>query len=143
MRPKVEDHDKSQRDSHFQNYADYSRTLRAWLVAYGIGGPVLFVTNDKISERVAKSGYANEIIVLFLIGVGLQIVLATINKWGAWHMYRGAGDPEYHQTWLYKFWFFINAQSWIDFWIDLISLLVFMIATWRVLNVFLSFSDAG
>lgn len=137
MIPRNNDYDASQMGSHFENYADYSRTLRAWLVAYGVGGPVLFVTNEKLSERVANSGYANAIIVLFLLGVALQIVLATINKWGAWHMYRGAADAEYHATWRYKFWAFVNEQSWIDFWIDLTSLVVFTLATWRVLNVFL------
>jgi hypothetical protein len=138
MQPHAHDCDESQKTSHFENYADYSRTLRAWLVAYGIGGPVLFVTNDKVSERVAKSGYADLIILFFLVGVLLQIVLATVNKWGAWHMYRGAGDLEYQQTWRYKFWGWINEQSWIDFWIDLASLMVFMLATWKVLNVFLA-----
>lgn len=137
MLPKANDYDEAQRVSHFNNYADYSRTLRAWLVAYGIGGPVLFVTNEKVTERIAKSGYANEIIVLFLLGVALQIILATINKWGAWHMYRGAGDAKYCRTWRYKLWGFINEQSWIDFVIDLWSLLMFMLATWRVLNVLL------
>ena len=93
MQPKLDDHDESNRLSHFQNYADYSRTLRAWLVAYGIGGPILFVTNDKITEKVSKSGFATEIIALFLAGVGLQVLLSMVNKWGAWHLYRGAGDP--------------------------------------------------
>lgn len=45
MRPEPDDFDAHQKLEHFNNYADYSRTLRAWLVAYGIGGPVLFVTN--------------------------------------------------------------------------------------------------
>lgn len=138
MIPNTDDYDESQRTSHFQNYADYSRTLRAWLVAYGIGGPVLFVTNDKITERVAESCYASEIIVMFLLGVGLQVFLAMVNKWGAWHMYRGAGDAAYHATWRYKLWYFINEQSWLDFWIDLTSLVALGWATWRVLNVFLT-----
>lgn len=42
MLPEQEDDDGFQSDGPFQNYADYSKTLRAWLVAYGIGGPVLF-----------------------------------------------------------------------------------------------------
>lgn len=137
MCPVPDDQYESQRLSYFQNYADYSHTLRAWLVAYGIGGPVLFVTNDKITEKVAKSGFANEIIVLFLIGVGLQILLSMINKWCAWHLYRGAGDTEYCVTRKYKVWNVINEQSWIDFWLDLASLFALGWATWRVLIIFL------
>ena len=137
MQPEIEDYDEPQKESHFQNYGDYSRTLRVWLVAYGIGGPVLFLTNENLAQKVSSSCYTNQITILFLSGVGLQIVLSLINKWCAWHMYKGAGDPVYQKTRRYKFWGFVNAQSWIDFWIDLISIIAFIFATWRVLNVFL------
>ena len=138
MQTDAEDYDSPQKDSHFQNYSDYSKTLRAWLVAYGIGGPVLFLTNDAVAKRVANSGYANQIISAFLLGVGFQIFLALINKWGAWHMYRGAGDPDYQECWRYRVWHQINSWSWLDFWVDLFSLLAFVVATWKVLNVFLT-----
>ena len=138
MQPEQEDDDASQSDGHFQNYADYSRTLRAWLVAYGIGGPVLFLTNDQLAKRVSESGHANQIISAFLIGVALQILLALINKWSAWNMYRGAGDLKYQKGWRYCFWYKINSWSWIDFWFDLASVLAFVVATWRVLNVFMA-----
>ena len=137
MQPDLDDHDRSQKGDHFQNYADYSRTLRAWLVAYGIGGPVLFVTNQTVATRVASSNHANLIISAFLLGVGLQILLALINKWGAWYMYRGAGDPEYQKSLPYRCWDTINSWSWFDFLIDVFSLLAFITATWKVFNIFL------
>ena len=65
MQPEAEDYDGPQKEGHFQNYSDYSRTLRAWLVAYGIGGPVLFLTNDKVATRVAESGHANKVVTYF------------------------------------------------------------------------------
>lgn len=131
--------DNEDRKVFFQNYADYSKAVRAWLVAYGIGGPVLFVTNDKLTERVAKSGYGAEIIAMFLVGVGLQIVSAMINKWAAWHVYRGIGDAAYQTSMSYKFWNWVNDQTWIDIWADLLALGALAYATWRVLNVFLRF----
>jgi hypothetical protein len=30
----------------FQAYAEYNKTLRTWFVAFGIGGPALFLVND-------------------------------------------------------------------------------------------------
>ncbi|MFC5500609.1 hypothetical protein ACFPOE_23910 [Caenimonas terrae] len=130
------------RKAFFQNYADYSKAVRAWLVAYGIGGPVLFVTNDKLTERVAKSGYGNEIIALFLVGVGLQIVSAMVNKWASWHIYRGIGDDDYRSRAAYRFWGWINDQTWIDIWADLLALVALVFATWRVLNVFIHVGNA-
>ncbi len=138
MQPQDEDFDAYQRDEHFQNYADYSKTLRAWLVAYGIGGPVLFLTNEKVSTKVASSGHAHSIIFAFLFGVALQIILSLINKWGAWHMYVGAGDHIYQLRWRYRAWGFVNEQSWLDFAIDVASIAAFVWATWLVLNVFLA-----
>ena len=138
MKPNFAYDDIGQKEGHFQNYAEYSKTLRAWLVAYGIGGPVLFVTNEKIAARVSTSPFAGQIVTAFLVGVALQIALALINKWGAWHMYAGAGDPGYQGSWRYKFWHFINAQSWIDFWLDVGTLVAFLFATWRVISIFLT-----
>lgn len=130
--------DTAQPDGHFANYADYSRTLRAWLVAYGIGGPVLFISNAALTKKVSESGFANGIVIAFLVGVALQVFLALVNKWSAWHMYAGAHDESFQTKLRYKFWEFINDQSWIDFWVDVMSMVAFVWATWRVLNVFLA-----
>ena len=145
MRKKADvyDDDDEIKLSHFQNYSDYSRTLRAWLVAYGVGGPVLFVTNDKIAERVAKSGYSKDIVALFLFGVGLQVLLSFVNKWAAWHLYRGAGDGDYQSTLSYKFWHLVNRQHWLDLAVDFASLVTLCLATWRVLNVFVAAGAAA
>jgi|SRR5579859_2315950 len=138
MRPRRVEDDRQQKKSHFDNYSDYSRTLRAWLVAYGIGGPVLFVSNKELAAKVGTSAHAEEIIIAFLLGVALQIALALINKWSAWHMYAGAGDPDYQRSWRYHFWGFINDQSWVDFWIDVLSIAAFIWATALVLRIFLT-----
>jgi len=138
MSPRRMDDDRQQKKSHFDNYSDYSRTLRAWLVAYGIGGPVLFVSNKELAAKVGASAHAEQIILAFLLGVALQIVLALINKWSAWHMYAGAGDAGYQRSWRYRFWGLINDQSWVDFWIDVLSIAAFIWATALVLRIFLT-----
>ena len=97
---------------------------------------MLFVTNDKVAAKVAASGYAKEIILLFLVGVGLQVVLSFVNKWAAWHLYRGAGDGEYQQSVPYRVWLWINNQAWLDLAVDFASLVALGLATWRVLSVF-------
>lgn len=137
MQPQAEDNDAAQKDGHFANYAEYSRTLRAWLVAYGIGGPVLFATNDSLSNKVETSGKSGSVISLFLVGVGLQIFLALVNKWCAWHMYRGAGDAAYQRTRQYKAWHLVNENSWIDLVVDLVSIAILILATGLVLRIML------
>jgi len=141
--------DTSDYEGHFANYAEYSKTLRSWLVAYGIGGPVLFLLSKDAPTTIARSPHLRTIVTLFVLGVALQIGLALLNKWAAWHMYRGAyskhllynGDTEYdghHETWGYQAWLWINKQSWIDLLVDVGTLVGFSLATWIVLTTLLS-----
>ena len=136
-------------EGYFLNYAEYSKTLRSWLVAYGIGGPVLFLLSKDAPTRIAASPQLTLIVTLFVLGVSLQIFLAVINKWAAWHMYRGAyakhlaliGDTEcdrHHESRTYTAWQWINKQSWIDFLVDVGTLACFSGATWIVLRTLLN-----
>jgi hypothetical protein len=140
--------DSKDHDGHFANYAEYSKTFRSWMVAYGIGGPILLLTSKDAPQNIAKSPYLQTIVTLFILGVAIQIVLALVNKWAAWHMYRGAyskyqmaeNDPDcnnHHDSITYKFWGWVNRQSWIDFLCDVGALLLFSVATWLVLKALL------
>ena len=123
---------------HFASYAEYSKTLRSWLVAYGIGAPVLFLTGKDAPAKIAQAPQLKTIVTLFVGGVALQILLAFINKWAAWYMYRGDLEPAYQSSLSYRYWGWINRQNWIDFLIDIGALFAFSVATWIVLNVLLS-----
>jgi hypothetical protein len=59
--------------SSFSAYSEYNKTLRTWLVAFGIGGPALFMTNDGIAKRLVATGELRMVVVLFLIGAGVQV----------------------------------------------------------------------
>jgi hypothetical protein len=83
-----------QPDSHdgsneFAAYTEYNKVLRAWFVAFGVGGPALFLINDEIGTRLAKTGQLGSVAKLFLIGTGSQIAGAFINKVSNWYVYRG------------------------------------------------------
>lgn len=140
--------DVADHEGHFENYTEYSKTFRSWMVAYGIGGPVLLLVSKDAPTSLAGSQHLRLIITLFVVGVGLQILLALINKWAAWQMYRGSyslkhvpnhgeAQDRHHTTSTYKVWKWINKQSWIDFLSDSGSLLAFSCATWLALKVLL------
>ena len=129
--------EKSDTKLYFGNYAEYTKALRAWLVAYGIGGPVLFFTNKDASEKLSQSNDFNCVIILFVIGVVVQVILAFINKWASWHLYKGSIDPDHKETCIYRIWSKVNNQSWIDLILDMTSLVVFYIASMMVFNVLL------
>lgn len=135
-------------DGHFANYSEYSKTFRSWMVAYGIGGPILLLTSKDAPLVLARAPQLKIIVTLFVLGVGFQILLALVNKWAAWHMYRGAfslhqqrQDPDgdtHHLSRSYAVWCWINKQSWIDFLADIGALLSFSVATWIALKILLS-----
>jgi hypothetical protein len=120
----------------FANYSEYAKTLRAWLVAYGIGGPVLFLTNNNLSASLKTSDYLGWIVNLFLVGVALQVTLAFINKWCAWHMYVGEYDSAFQSKRSYKIWSWLNKMSWIDQVFDGLSLVSFAVSTMLAVRVF-------
>ena len=129
--------DIKHKEEHFRNYSSYSLNLRTWLVAYGIGGPVLFITSDTFSRRISASPYAFRIVILFLLGVGLQATLAFINKYASYFVYVGCGDDKYQTRNNFKLWSYLSIRGWIDFIFDLTSLITFAYATYLVLGIFI------
>ena len=79
-------------NDHYTAYSDYAKTLRTWLVAYGIGGPVLLVTQERLATRVIASGCARWIVCIFLAAVAIQVILAFVNKWITWIQYGDAAS---------------------------------------------------
>ena len=118
----------------YKAYEDYSRTLRTWLVAYGIGGPVLMLTNDRVARSLLESGHARFIAALFLAGVVLQVALAAVNKTAMWILYFADDDEELAGKWWCRAAQWLSRQLWIDLLLDLGSLTAFAIATWHAFN---------
>jgi len=130
-------------EGYYANYTEYSKTFRTWLVAYGVGGPVLLLTNDAASRKFAAAGDARCIVVLFLIGVAFQVMGTGINKWAAWHVYSDMTDASRANGRWSKAWCWINKQAWIDVGVDVGSIAAFAIATWMLLDVFLAAKPPG
>jgi len=80
---------------YFAVYEHYSNLLRTWLMAYGIGAPVLVLTNENLWKQVAASGSGSRIGWPFVVGVTLQALLAAANKATAWVVYFGQIRPEF------------------------------------------------
>jgi hypothetical protein len=76
------------KDANFNSYLEYNKTLRAWLVAFGFGGPALFIVNPTAQLKLFASPNARMIVILFLVGAGAQVIMAFANKVIAWCAYR-------------------------------------------------------
>jgi hypothetical protein len=111
------------------------------------------LVNKDAPVKLSQSPFLELIVTLFVAAVALQIFLAFLNKWGAWQMYRGgydahlalAGDSScegHHESRTFRAWRWINKQSWIDFSVDLASLVAFSLGTWLALSALLAVPQA-
>jgi hypothetical protein len=74
---------------YFDQYDEYAKVLRNWLVVYGvsaIGALVLEKAFDKIDAN-----HKQLIVLILLLGIGVQILVTLINKWVNW--YRSFREP--------------------------------------------------
>ncbi len=124
------------KEEYFDAYKEHSKTLRTWLVAYGIGAPVLFMTNEKLVQKFSDSPDSELIAAFFLIGVVLQVLLAVMNKAVNWASYFAEGHKERKKEKLFTFACWFCDQFWVDMLIDIASLVFFAIATWKSFALF-------
>lgn len=127
------------RNAHLEHYASGAKDLRGWFLAYGVGGPFLFISNKEVFARVANSPSALCIVTLFLIGVGLQILITLINKWNNWWLYRHWVDKRElaHQSLSVRLSNWLSDQILIDISVDLLSFGLMACATIMTIAVFI------
>ncbi len=134
------------KSEYYPPYAEYSKTLRTWFVAYGIGGPVVLLANEKVWPSIVSSGLSFDIGLLFLIGGGVQVISALLNKHAMWHLYYSEAGPYdtaedkrakelYKGTMYYKVAEWYSIQNWIDELLDVYTLVLFGWATWLVFRI--------
>lgn len=122
-------------NEHYTAYQQYSGLLRTWLVAYGIGAPVVVLTNESLWEKLRLGGDSKTIAILFLLGVTIQVTLAALNKTIMWVSYYADGHPEFKGTIIFKIVKALRRQFWIDFLADIGAMALFAIATFYIFEI--------
>ena len=120
-------------ESLYRAYEEYAKTLRTWFVGFGVGGPVLLLTNDAVRGKFGSSPYALLIGTAFLGAVASQVMLAFVNKTVNWANYHAELRGNLSQRPLYRLTSWIADQFWVDILVDLGTMLLFILATWAAL----------
>lgn len=116
-------------------YTDYNRILRTWFVAFGAGAPGVLLFSDDSRELISAVENSERIIWALAIGVGLQILIAVLNKYIAWcnaYVMDIANSDNSELNVIIKFVADLTDQIWIDFIFDLITLCLFGYAIFRL-----------
>ncbi len=123
-----------QESGFYEAYAGFARNLRIWFIAYGVGGPVVFLTNEAAGQALLASGPDRRIAYTVLAGVGLQILLALLYKTAMWYLYLGELDDSRKSWMLYKVSEWLSDSYWIELVSDAATLVLFGWATLDVLH---------
>ncbi len=120
----------------FSAYLEYNRVLRTSFVAFGVGGPALFLVNDKIAANLAAAGQLRLVVLLFLAGATTQVLGALLNKIANWYVYICTIDPTMKGSRRQRFADWLISQFWIDIAIDVVTIVSFGAAAWFLMTVF-------
>ena len=120
----------------FEAYFEYNRILRTWFVAFGVGGPALFLVNDKIASRLAEAHQLRLIVILFLFGAASQVLGAFLNKIANWYVYQSTADETIKGSKRHLISEWLVDQFWPDIVLDVATIASFGYAAWLLLTVF-------
>lgn len=120
----------------YTTYLEYNKVLRTWFVAFGVGGPALFLVNENLASRLVAVGSLRLVAVLFLVGVGAQVLGALINKVANWYVHAAYTGSGVRSSSKYRFAEWVVNQFWFDIVVDAVTIGVFGYASWIVLTVF-------
>jgi hypothetical protein len=121
-----------------ESYQILARTLRTWLVAYGIGAPVLFASQPSFSKVLEDPKKAEGMIYAFLGGVVIQIIATFIYKIAMWYLMLGCQKPAFKSSLRYRLSDWLSEQLWLEVLFDLASMGLFAWATARTLLLYLA-----
>lgn len=116
----------------YEPYIQYARTLRAWFVAYGIGVPVLLVSQEFIARAIIKAGTGELITWLFLSGVAAQVLAAFLYKYSMNYLYFDELGNKLEGTLRLKFAIWLSNAIWLEMLFDVISIGLFSWGTFMV-----------
>jgi hypothetical protein len=124
-------------------YSSYNSTLRAWFVAFGVGVPATFLVNQELIQYISPKNGNPYIVIYFLIGAGAQVLMAFFNKTINWCNYYKDTTFKNSPT---GFWQrsadkIAKASDWyvIDFFFDLVTIVFFSYALWRLFSLIINF----
>ncbi len=122
----------------YEPYIQYSRTLRAWLVAYGIGLPVLLASQDIIARAIIRAGTGKWITWIFLSGVIVQVIATFLYKYSQEYLYHEEIGADLKDTRRLAVAKWLSNTIWFEMAMDVISIALFVFGTFKVVVAVLS-----
>ena len=117
----------------FAVYAEFSKTLRAWLIAYGVGAPILFFQSPDAWAALGKTGQVRPFVYAFLVGIAIQVFSALMYKSAMWYLYMEELQDISATHWKARTSAYLSSAYWLEVVMDLATIGCFGVATVRAL----------
>jgi len=121
----------------FEAYVEFARLLRTWLVAFGIGGPILFLNLKDAYAKLDASPYKSFVVTAFLTRLAPQVISALIYKWVSWFYLVGSVRENMSASRVYRVAAFLTAFPWIGITADIGAVALFATASVLCVKVLL------
>ncbi len=126
---KVEADTENAPSEYFEPYRHYSQVLRAWLVGFGVGVPILLISQSEIVTPVISSEKSLIIFGLFLLGVSAQVLVALLYKYSMAILYVNEYSSYETSSKSIKFANYLGTRFWPDVLGDIVAILSYIVAT--------------
>lgn len=125
---------QSLQDDYREAYRHHAATLRNWYVGFGVGAPVVFLSNEYLWQKVVSSNKFVSISWIFFMGVAFQVLLAFFDKYANWVLYYELARKS-HKTKTLRIALWWMNNDFLSIFLDIGSLVLFGLATFLALSV--------
>jgi hypothetical protein len=119
----------------YEPYSGFARTLRTWLIAFGVGAPIVFFQSPSAWAALSSDGSVRPFVYCFLAGIALQVVCALLYKTSMWYLYMEELDEVKENDWRCRAARWLSTAYWLELAFDLASIALFAYATLRAIRV--------
>jgi hypothetical protein len=125
------------REYYFESYKAFAWRFRLWLVAYGVGLPVVIVSSKELWAVVKASNCAHFALWMPLVGVGIQVFVTWVFKTCMWYCDRHAKNILPAKSLRYRTALWITDRYWLEVSLDLATLGFYVYSTFYFLRLLL------
>lgn len=126
------------REYYFESYKAFAWRFRLWLVAYGIGLPVVIVSNKELWAVVKTSCDARFVLWMPLIGLGIQVFVTWVFKTCMWYCDRYAKKVLPAESLYYRTALWITDRYYLEMILDFVTLGLYAYSTFVLLKLLLN-----
>lgn len=129
------DSNKKKESGFYESYANFARTLRAWMVAYGVGLPTILLSQEHVGNLIRASSQGFTVTCLFLVGVIVQVVATLLYKYSMGYIYASELDPKLESSRIYRVAEWLSEAFWLELLFDLVAIVCFVWGTFLVVAI--------